>query len=519
MKNYKSDTIRTYKCKSVKMAAKTDLLQRISDRFEELYRAYGEPPVEVFDEFPQLALESNIENDLSVYGVHFTSFEEGSSRYKRLYETNLRAVIRVMHMFIYETADETHESTSALSTCRKNLVDLQLTEDELKFAALCSCWNSKSGFGNSSFRFLYGQFTDKDTSPKFTIAGESVEFSYNPFHKIDLELLLTLPEVWNSLKKVYDTSNPMVSWDSQKARFFHKSFSKNATHPTLTNRHRDVYLKSDGTELDRKQAMLILERPVPQTTPISLGYVLFSNDGVIRSLLEKYFGKPEGSRFSSIEDEQLNPIFDRWWRSLKTGLVVWDQSTIHYEGIPEDMLTEKHIRRLVTGLNGNPLPEATETKGKLHQQHLPEFSFRAVIGTHTPQGLTRDDLINLASLSQQGWCPEIYTKNRPHNKGSTVDKNVVNHKTTQFVVPRKLKEMEKAHPSISQNAVDSLPKMYKEFYGIYDHRLEPISAQNEISVFSLEEHIRELSQRDRIPYDRIIEKTLKRLNSKRQRHN
>lgn len=480
---------------------------KIEERMKELHDTYGEPTHNTFKESGSFSLDIDIQKDLGVYGVHFTSFEHGSHRQKRIYNENLKSVVKLMHLFIYETEEETPESKAALAHVTKTLKALNFTDLELQFAALCSKWNSKAGFGNSSFRFLFGQFIDKNLSPKFTIAGQAVEFSYNPFHQINLDLLASIPEIFTSFKELYPESNPMISWDSQKARFMHSSF-KDATAPTLTGRHRDIYAKDDGTELDRKQAMVILERPNPKTTPISLGYVLFSNDHKVRKYLAKFF-KKEYNKFSSVDHPLLNPIFDRYWRSLKNGLVVWDQSTIHYEAVPEELPGNRLLYRIATDKDGTPYPEASQSKGKLHNEHLPEPNFRAVIGTHTPYKLSRDDLLSLASLSLQGWCPEIYTHNRPNNKRTVVDGNVVNHKTTQFAVPRKVKKMEEKAPKIDHSLVLALPKIYQEFYGVYDERLYEISLKNGISVHFIENLIHETAQDKHISSSLLTDAVIK----------
>jgi len=474
------------------------LLEKIRHRFNDLYEAYGEPTTNLFEETQQQSLGADIQNDLFVHGIHFTSFKKDSERHAKAYTTNLTAIVKVMHLFIYETEEQTAESELAYNTVEKSLKSLNFTPLELQFAGLCSKWNSKAGFGNSSFRFLYGQFIEKGMSPMFNIAGEDVEFAYNPFHNVNLDLLASLPEVFNSLKEIYTTSNPMISHDSQKARLYHSSF-KEATAPTLTARHRDIYAKEDGTELDRKQAMIILERPHPKVTPISLGYVLFSNDGKIRKYLEKYFKKEFNNKFSTVEDPYLNPIFDKWWRSLRNGLVVWDQATIHYEGVPEVCPSNPLLYRLTTR-DSVTLPEATLSKGPLHNSHLAEPNFRAVIGTHTPYNLSQKDLITLASLAIQGWCPEIYTKNRPNNKKTKVDGNVVNHKSTQYAVPRKLKAMEKHKPDVDEDVVMQLPKIYREFYGIYDADLYEISQKTQLSVYFLEKTLHNISKEENVPY-------------------
>jgi hypothetical protein len=244
----------------------------------------------------------------------------------------------------------------------------------------------------------------------------------------------------------------MISWDSQKVRFFDTgrplSTSSKATKPTLTNVHRDLYL-NDGVPIDRIQAMLIHQDP----EAIALGWVLFSHDPLIQQLTSLLLTKKlEG--FSTIKNERLIEIMKPYWRGPLGGFVVWKQETVHYEGIPS-------LDRKLQAFEQTPAS-------------LCRFSYRIVIGTHIPIGLTTEMLHQLCYLCENGWCPEIYLRNKPFNRGTKVALNVVNRKTTQYMVPRQPTTFEISSlqsinytSEIIEQSITALPPIIREFYGIY----------------------------------------------------
>jgi hypothetical protein len=254
----------------------------------------------------------------------------------------------------------------------------------------------------------------------------------------------------------------MVSWDSQKVRFQDtgkinkigmSSISK-ATKPGMTKRHHDIYTYG-GQEMDRIQAMLMFQAP----HAIALGYVIFSNHPRVRALLRSYFGE-ERTNFGTVEDDYLNPILDRYWRAPRDGFVMWEMSTIHYEGLPVDA---GHSLRIFGGFKETP-------------ESLRAFSFRAVIGTHTPIGLTPRARRELCYLSEKGWLPEIY-KHKHNNDNTPISRNLVNAKTTQYLKPRTMGEIEAAilqatidgyTPAEVDAFVAALPPILREMYGIYE---------------------------------------------------
>jgi hypothetical protein len=327
-------------------------------------------------------------------------------------------------------------------------------EGEYVIAALTSFWNTTHGFGNCNFRFFYLQFMAND--PKFKIDGieKQIEFNYNPVHRHDVRLLEQCPEFWRIMQSMYDDPRVMMSWDSQKIRFYDtgrgKVEGKQPGKPSMTLRHHDIY-EYGGVAMDRLQAMLLMQ----QSNAISLGYVPFSKDKKIMGMVKEYMGY-EKSKFGSVEDPQLNKIIDKYWRTIQNGFVIWNQETIHYEGIP---LGHNFIRTY----NFNS-PEIS---------HLSSLSFRAVIGVHTPIKLTQKALKQLCYLSEHGFLPEVY-KNKKNNEGTPIHYNLVNAKGTQYLVPRQMTDVEKEILDTLQyddqhveEYINKLSPIVREIYGIY----------------------------------------------------
>lgn len=447
--------------------SKEDIAKKIQRRFEYLHDKRGEPP-----SYPMKSSPEVVQRSLERYGV-FVSEDIPED----LYDFNIEKITEEMYKFIYDTTSTTYDDPQFLSDLqriKKKYTDLTLNETRL--AALSERWNSAAGFGNSNFRFFYAQFTSEPVV--FKIGKTPIEFTRCPIHRHNLQLLKRVSGSWELFKGMYPETNPMVSWDSQKIRF--QASGSKSTASGMTIRHRDIYFY-EGTELDRLQAMIILERP-RKLPPISLGYVLFSNDPVIRDLIRQFFGK-ESHSFGNISDPLLDPIFDKMWRSTKNSFIVWNQSTIHYEAIAEDLPGFPYLRRLVS----------TDPKHPLYRTSLQEFNFRAVIGTHTPIGLSQEELKQLAYLSELGWIPEIYTSDRKRNKGTAVNSNIVNAKTTQWKTPRDLKTTE-------QELYEYISKEYPpkawlpayvphEMYGVYEPRLLSLSRSHKISVQNVEKCI------------------------------
>ncbi len=423
------------------------ILKQIEEEFKLLHDLYGELPIRDIN----TVTSKDLEKDLEIYGM----FNIENAITEECFKKNTERIFDELyfHLFGNQEIKDNELYEQELKRIKSKYPNMK--ENLQKIATLTIWWNSKNGFGNSSFRFLFFQYTDN--SPKFKIGNTNIEFSRNPFYRINIQLLSDIPKIWELLKGLYPHTNPMISWDSQKVRFqdtgiinkIGLSKTEKSTKPTITKRHNDVYFH-EGKELDRVQAMLIKQ----SSNAISLGYVIFSHNKKIHELFSQYFNKSIKEGFSVIEDSELNKILDKYWRAPKEGFVIWKQHTVHYEA-------EATIDR-----------KFKSTKQTI--QNLREFSFRAVIGTHTPVELNTEELKQLAYLAEKGWQPEIY-KNKKFNKGTSVYKNIVDFKSTQYLHPRKisehenniLKETEKNYNNYD-NYVKNLPKIIQEMYGIYN---------------------------------------------------
>lgn len=454
---------------------KDKILQKIEARFFRLYAQYKEPT-----EYTTPSSE-DIKESLKIWGVYISP----KAVTKKAFRENKAANIREISLHLFSSEDpfvnETFREIYKLASKKYK----EFPEEEKILAVLSVWWGRAGMFGNSSFRFLYLQFLKKN--PTFKVGEETIQFSRNPFHRHNLRLLASNERLWQALKGLHsESSRPIVSWDSQKVRFEDRGAPRLAGKLTtidksldlkevklgggksdLTKRHRDIYMYGGG-EIDRIQAMIIEQHP----KAISLGWVIFSNDSKIEGLIADYFGKKKGG-FSPVEDKFLASIIDRWWRGPKGGFVVWKQATVHYEAEPT---VDRKFKQF-----------------KSTTENLRYFSFRAVIGTHTPMDLKQNELSRLAYLSEKGWCPSIYFNK---NRGTNVAKNVVNPKTTQFTVPRRMEDIEKE--SLEDTVVNyknydtfisKLDPIIREMYGIVDDKVEYISSfiHKEASKKNIEE--------------------------------
>lgn len=476
-------------------SSSSKVLQKIKSRFEKLYNLHGEPILHN----PNTATKKDVEFSLRKYGVFISKI----NNLEETYTANLKGLNRIMYNIIFDERNS-HNSEESYPSELERLSKKypHFSSSEREFAALSGYWNSASGFGNSSFRFVYMQFLK--TPIVFPVNNTNVEFTYNPVHSHNLRVFSKHPELWDILKRMYLSSNPMISWDSQKARFFDtgvvnkvgSSKITKATKPGMTPRHNDVY-EYGGKELDRIQAMLILSSPRRVSSPVSLGFVLFSNDMKIRRLIEKYLGKTS-SGFSTVNDVNLNPILDRFWRSIPNGFIMWNQATIHYEGVSVETPSRKQfsVDRLLSTVQS--------------PQSLREITFRLVIGTHTPVELSEDSRRELMFLSEKGFLPEIYVNNRPNNRKITyIHKNLVNSKTTQWAIPRDMLKVEeniiKSLDDQESTLDENIPDILKEMYGIYDfHKEYPLSVKYNTSVSTTKDCILSTSVKNNVSYDDVL---------------
>lgn len=420
-----------------------ELLLRIENRFKELYSIHGEVPERNLEEIDQ----NLIREDFNKYG-----FVVVKNIPREIFIENELNLIEELSLFIFGTKDIFNNSSflSEYNRIIKKYPDF--SDNEKILATLSMWWNSETGFGNPSFRFIFFQYLQEN--PKFKIGDELVEFSRNPIHRHSIRMLSKVPQLWNLLKSFHSSgSRPMISWDSQKVRFQDtgKPLSKDrkSTKPQLTIPHRDVY-KNEGITIDRIQAMLISQNP----GAISLGYVLFSHDPEIQRL-GALLMKKEEIYFSSINNDKFIDILNKYWRAPE-GFIIWKQETVHYEA--------------------EPTPNGKFSKFEQSPKNLRLFSFRIVIGTQIPINLDEISLYELAYLAETGWCPEIYN-NKTFNRKTKVHVNVVDRKSTRYLHPRNLTEYEnisleyiRQHYTQEEiiGYIRGLPKIIQEMYGIYN---------------------------------------------------
>ena len=433
-------------------SSSSEICQKIENEFARLYEKYGSPPVYTLPELEECDDEERkrkVEESLEIYGVFFIDYYS-----QDIYEYNLEVISLELYRVIFGDLDEADNEEYRQELARITKKYKFSCKDEYKVVALSSYWNSKHGFGNASFRFFYMQFLENDPTFKIDGIDKEIEFNYNPIHRHNLRLLQMCPQFWELMKSLYDT-NVMVSWDSQKVRFFDTGRGQGpekSTRPTLTQRHHDIYTYG-GKALDRLQSMLIMQHD----NAIALGFVPFSHRSRVRRYISSLLGG-EKSMFGLVEHEELNGILDRYWRAPKNGFVIWKQETVHFEGVPK---SKGYLRRI---------------SDEKEVDHLSYLSFRAVIGVHTPQELGREALRELCYLSEYGFLPEIY-KNKKSGKDTPISYNLVNAKSTRYMIPREMTSIEKRilkylrkHYNREEidETVKSLPVIIREMYGIYE---------------------------------------------------
>lgn len=312
--------------------------------------------------------------------------------------------------------------------------------------------NSKNGFGNSSFGYLSKQFVKKDLTPKSTLPnGEEIFLAHNACHsKVNLQLLANDPHLAAILLAMTHIDG-MVSWDCTKFASNPRPKPKTMTEQDLTKVHFDVYGGEDAvSEGDRYQVLIVREEK------IKLGYVPHSHDPTIQKLIATYLGKPNFfSRrgFIGISDKHLIKIFEKEWIAPPTNsMVMWMPTVIHFEAEASEIVEEAEFHKFVSNLNlGN------------------QTRWRFVVGVHKPQNLSREDLVELARLSEHDIIPDFYFN---INKGKKVFANIKNAKTTQWKIPREQSEAEKQHflTTISSRATDQtfekLHPLKKHLHGV-----------------------------------------------------
>lgn len=365
---------------------------------------------------------------------------------------NYQQVIRELSLYLFQIENPHQNAVFETEYQRISAKYPNLLNVEKELATLTLWWNSSGGFGNSSFRFLLHQYVEESQATRFNINGKEIWFTWNPYHRIALRVMTRYPDIWNILKSLHPNKEVMLSWDSQKVRFHEigrgqtKNKDLGATQPTLTERHRDLY-----GDVERTQGMFIRDNP----ESIHLGFVKFTNQPYIKAIIEQYMGSFGIAKngFSKIGTKPaLEYLLDKYWLPVSNGFVIWSTDTFHYEGLNR--------------VNG-------EFSTGNYQKHLDLFSNRLATGVHVVYNLVLEERLQLAVCSEYGFQPEIYGS---RNKGTMVDKNVVDRKTTQYKVARSKRTYEiynEQHcrqalaDGSGANYIMSLHPMYREMYGIY----------------------------------------------------
>lgn len=425
-------------CKPVDQTGKLELIIQLEQAFDAAYQKYGEPPaINLIDTTPE-KLRYYLDTWGMINVVDVYNIEDVRNNYQR--------VIKELSLYLFNKENPHDEPLYEQEFNRISTKYSHFIQEEKEIATITLWWNSKNGFGNSSFRFLYHQYTKPEETPTVNIGGEKIYLSWNPYHRLALRVLQAYPKVFDLFKSLHVPNTAMISWDSQKIRFQEigrgqSKGNQKSTKPTVTKRHRDIY------NVDRIQAMLVHQ----DNEAIALGWVIFAQLPNIRNLLNRILGT-NNVGFTNAEDPLLTPILNKYWRAPLAGLIVWTTHTVHYEGKPS--INRKWERMPINA-------------------DLDKISHRIVMGSQSITNLNQPDLTKLALLAEYGYQPSIYNNK---NKGTKIDDNVVNRKSTQYRIPRKRSTYEienfKTVESLLKseyeiNYVHSLPRQYQEMYGIY----------------------------------------------------
>ncbi len=443
-------------------SSKTSLIQKIDQKFQKLFNKHGYPPIHTIDNIDQQICLDN----LKIYGVYIVEAFDQS-----IYINYIEQLCYQLYSIIFDIYLDPQTSTFDYFThndyvleyhrMKKKYKDVFDHHSELVLATLCNFWNSSSGFGNSSFRFIYMQFLDNNPTFNIDAIGKPIEFNLNLIHRFNIRLLASYPQIWQLFKSIYGDHKPIVSWDSTKVRFqdtgkingVGMSKITKATATTTTTRHHDIY----DDDIQRIQAMIIMQHK----DAVSLGWTMFSNNPKIRSYIKEYLGS-EYKGFHSINDPELSNILDKYWIAPHQGFVMWDQATYHYEGV---VVNNDCNMRIFGGIKASP-------------DQLRRFSILAAIGTHVPTELSSIALKQLCFLSEKGWLPEVYIHDKKNNLHTSIIKNMVNVKSSQWKKPRTIKPNEKEqlmHVAATYHTNDSIDQFIGtldphilNMYGIYD---------------------------------------------------
>lgn len=317
--------------------------------------------------------------------------------------------------------------------------------------------NSKNGFGNASFAYLYKQYTELTQTPTAMIGSERVYFAHLPIqHKVLMRLMCNgAPRRTAILLALSSTpEKTMISWDSVKVAGGPSSAKMTAQERTVE--HIDEYGARYGDRTHRIQAIINDDEDSAK-----LCFVPFTHDAQVRelicALLEKpdFFAQHGFKRISGENSHDLIEVLDEFAIAPPPmALTLWESGVIHYEASTQPPTRE-----------GDVLPCFLSRKLRASDRRL-----RFVVGTHTPTLLV-PVLQRLAVACARGVVPD-YNRHANRDCAPRVYENIMNGKTTQFLKPRAICDVERAameHALSEQGAIEewnALPPLYKHLYGV-----------------------------------------------------
>jgi hypothetical protein len=296
--------------------------------------------------------------------------------------------------------------------------------DVLEVAKNKDYW--KSGIiGNKSFGFLYAQPEAKAEAPKVTFTG-GLQVAVAPCSAYKANLVLldhpSSQVALATLLTVTGNKNGMVSQDSVK---MHRE--------DLTKPHVDIY-GTNESRISRVQAMAI----GPGEGDVRLCFARFSHLEDIQKLVSDAVVNPKFYKrtgFIAIPEKHRETMIQTLIKSgaLHVGapgqLIIWKSGVIHLE-----------LKQKEGGLISKKKDTSTTSE-------------RYVLGTHQPYNLSRQQLLEIGWVADNGFLFHSYNS---LNKGNAAGDNSVHLKTTQYKRNRTRSQDEKDRLAL---AVQGLPNV------------------------------------------------------------
>lgn len=280
---------------------------------------------------------------------------------------------------------------------------------------------AKAGvMGNKGFAYLYKQPMKKSLANKLVVETHhgynEVYVDHNPvYSKVNLATLTDLNNrrMLSVLLGLTHPIDTMVSWDSAKVSYNHKSGANSLTAP-----HIDYY--NDITE----RVQVILNAVENRT---KLFYIPNTLDPMVKELMEKIEKKPglyKDNGFKRLNDKTVKVLKKYAVAPPPRSLIFWKSGIVHAEWTAGE--------EPVAGLYH---PDEELSDKPLTKQ----LTVRLVVGTHKPTGLTNFARKQLAVAAQLGIIPHRYL----HGKHEKVVMNKMHKGKTLYKKNRVQPEVEK----------------------------------------------------------------------------